>query len=241
MANPATTRQTQFLRQLGHKDVASLSKQQASQLIDKLLAEEKASGKTFRCPYCKAQFGPRPRRKVECKSCGNTIVHLSGKFYTEEQADKLYQKDWLKDTRKDRSADVKDDWREERQYRKEFGETETVGYMVQAGPNCPHAKSMEGLLVLIEDANDTPDFLPPYDECRHDSCECEYTSVSASEVRRGARIAEWSDPAQRAKLKTRKNSPVSVQQKKAGCAGALLGVLSLVVSVCVLLAVTYAS
>ncbi len=240
MPSSATTRQKQFLRCLGHKDVANLSKQQGSQLIDKLLAEEKASGKTFPCPYCKARFGPRPRRQTKCKSCGNNIIHLSGKFYTSKKVDELNQKVWLNDTRKDRNADIKDEWREERQYRKEFGEPMFVGYMVKAGPNCPHAKDHEGLLVLIEDACDTPDFLPPYDECRHDSCECEYDSVTAKEVPRKTRIAEWEDPAKRAKLKTRNKSPVSIQKKKAGCATLVMSACAFAASVCAILAVIYA-
>lgn len=235
MADAATSRQKQFLRALGCKDVAKLSKQDASQLIDKLLADEKASGKTFPCPYCKARFGPRPKRTKKCPSCGRNIVQLCGKFYTEEQADARYQTEWLKECRQDNKSNVADDWREEKKFRREFGEPVTVGYFVTAGPACPHTKKVEGLLVLIEDAYDTPDLLPPYDECRHDSCECEYTIVLANEVPRGTRVAEWDSKADRAKQITRQTSPVSIQkQRRSGCAAvvwlAAIGLLSLVLA-----------
>jgi hypothetical protein len=118
MPNTATSRQMQYLRQLGYKGGDKLTKQQASQLIDRLLADEKASGKTFPCPYCKAKFGPRPKREKKCPSCGNTIIHLSGKFYTQSDADAKYQKDWLKESRQDVKREVADEWKDERKYRK---------------------------------------------------------------------------------------------------------------------------
>jgi ribosomal protein L37AE/L43A len=102
----ATSRQKQFLRALGHKDVGKLTKEQASKLIDELLAAEKASGKTFHCPYCKSRFGPRPKRQAKCPKCGKTIIQLSGKFYTEDQADAKFQNDWLKDSRQDVKSEV---------------------------------------------------------------------------------------------------------------------------------------
>lgn len=232
MSDIATTRQKQFLRQLGCKDTSTLTKQQASQLIDKLLTEEKASGKTFPCPYCKARFGPRPKREKKCPSCGNTIIHLSGKFYTQEQADTLYQADWQKQSRQDAKHEVSDEWKEERKYRKEFGEPMIVGYSIKAGPNCPHAKHLAGLLVLIEDAYDNPDLLPPFADCKHDSCECEYIIMMADEVKKGTRIAEFSDKATQAKLTTRKTSPVGIanRKKSAGCAPVLLLLLVLAFS-----------
>lgn len=218
MPIPATKRQKEFLRRLGYKDVATVSKVQASQLIDQLLAEEQASGKSFPCPYCKKKFGPRPKRRTKCSSCGNTIIHLSGKFYTERQADELVQSDWLKEARRDRVSEVKEDWREEKRARKEFGEPMTVGYMVKAGPACPHAKPFEGLLVLLEDAYDTPDLLPPYNECHHDTCKCDFDPIMAGEVPKGTRVAEWEDPGQRAKIATREKRKVSTQKGKGGCA-----------------------
>jgi hypothetical protein len=221
----------QFLRQLGHKGGDKLTKQQASQLIDKLLAEEKASGKTFPCPYCKAKFGPRPKREKKCPSCGNTIIHLSGKFYTQSEADSKYQKDWLKESRQDVKEEVREEWKEERQFRKEFGEPMIVGYSINAGPSCPHAKHLEGLLVLIEDAYDNPDLLPPFDECKHDTCECEYTTVMADEVNKGMQVAEFRDPAMQAKLTTRKKSPVGIESRKKS-----VGCLSVVIVVVVLIA-----
>jgi hypothetical protein len=107
-----------------------------------------------------------------------------------------------------------------------------VGYSVKAGPSCPHAKYLEGLLILIEDAYDTPDILPPFDECRHDSCECEHNLMMANEVPRGTRVAEWADKGQQAKQTTRRTSPVS-SQKKSGCASVLLFVLLLMLSIAI--------
>jgi hypothetical protein len=231
MPDPATTRQKQFLRQLGYKDAAKVTKQQASQLIDKLLAEEKASGKTFPCPYCKAKFGPRPKREKKCPSCGNRIIQLSGKFYTLSQADTLFQADWLKEARQFTKQEVSDDWKEERKYRKEFGEPLIVGYSVTAGPSCPHVKHLEKLLILIEDAYDAPDMLPPFDECKHDTCECQFISVMADEAKKGTRVAEFSDPAVQAKLTTRKKSLVGNQTRKksSGCAFVLIACLLLLI------------
>ena len=231
MPDPATQRQKQFLRQLGYKDAAKVTKQQASQLIDKLLAEEKASGKTFPCPYCKAKFGPRPKREKKCPSCGKTIIHLSGTFLTQSEADNKYQKSWQKETRQDVRRDVSEEWREERKYRKEFGEPMIVGYSITAGPNCPHVKHLQGLLILIEDAYDNPDLLPPFDECKHDLCECEYTIVMADEVKKGTRIAQFSDKATQAKLTTRKTSSVGIlnRKKSSGCASVLLVCIVLII------------
>ncbi len=154
----ATKRQKQFLRQLGHKSFDGLTKERASALIDELLKAEKVSGKIFPCPYCKKRFGPRPRRTKKRPSCGQSIIHLTGKFYTEEKADELYQKEWLKDARKDNRENVRDDWRDERSFRKDFDEVHTVGYIIQVGPACTSSQHLNGLLVMIEDANDTPEF-----------------------------------------------------------------------------------
>lgn len=228
MPAPATSRQKQFLRQLGHKDVSKLTKQQASKLIDKLLAKEKASGKTFPCPYCKKRFGPRPKRTKNCPACGKKIIHLSGRFFTEQQADERYQKDWLKESLQEARQQVRDDWKEEKSFRREFKEPLFVGYKVKAGPACPHTKKLEGVLVLIEDAYDMPDMLPPYEECKHDSCECEFEAVMANEVKRGTRVAEFEDPKVQAKLTTHKTSPVSTQ-KKSGCLGVVLSLIVVMV------------
>ena len=90
MVQPATAKQKQFLKRLGYAgDPKSLAKEHASQQIDILLKQERESGKQFPCPYCKAKFGPRPKRRKKCPHCGKSIVHLVGKFYTEQQVDEL--------------------------------------------------------------------------------------------------------------------------------------------------------
>ena len=218
----ATSRQKQFLRVLGHKGPVTLSKQQASDLIEKLLAAEKASGKQFPCPYCKAKFAPRPsRREKKCPACGRTMVHLCGKLYTSQQADSLYQKDWFKEQQADNKYNAQTDWKEERSFRRQFGDPISPGYIIRVGPACEHARHLDGLLVLHEDANDKPDMLPPDEGCRHDTCECRY-DIAPSTVPRGTRIAEPSDKADRQRLVTR-HDPQAVKLGKGSCGSALLG------------------
>lgn len=216
----ATTRQKQFLRSLGHKDVANLTKEQASQLIDRLLEAEKQSGKKFSCPYCKQAFGPRPKRTKKCPGCGQNIYHIYGRLLTESQLGDLNQKEWFKEQRDNVKANVRDDWKDEQEFRRDFKEKHMVGYLLKIGPNCPHAAHLQGLLVTLEDARARPDILPPYDGCRHDTCECEYEPVSAPEVPKATRVAELVGGAPE-------------QRQRDGCFGlALLGVL--VVTACTL-------
>ena len=84
--------------------------------------------------------------------------------------------------------------------------------------------------MLIEDANDTLDLLPPFDECNYDNCECEYEAVSPAEVPKGAKAAEWNDPEKQAKLKTRKSSPVSVKTTSSGSGCAIVIVACIMLS-----------
>jgi ribosomal protein L37AE/L43A len=193
----ATTKQKQYLRRLGHKEVSGLTKTQASALIDSLLEAERESGKQFACPYCKGKFGPRPKtRTKKCPHCGKTIYHVVGKFYTEEGMDVLDQAEWYKEQRALVKETVREDWKLEREHRQKFKEEITAGYIVKVGPNCPHAAKLDGLLVLIEDATKHPDMLPPYEECRHNTCECEFEDALAHDVPRGTRVAQLaSDPA----------------------------------------------
>ncbi len=216
----ATTRQKQFLRALGHRDVANLTKEQASQLIDRLLEVEKQSGKTFPCPYCRKLFGPRPKRTKKCPHCGQTIYHICGKFLIESQVGDLNQKEWFKEERDNVKVNIRDDWKDEQEFRREFKEKHTVGYLVKIGPNCPHASHLQGLLVTLEDARAKPNMLPPYDGCRYDTCQCEYEPVSADEVPKRTRVAEWVESAPK-------------QRQKSGCLGLVLFVL-LIATACTL-------
>ncbi|NLS90897.1 MAG: hypothetical protein GXX96_01750 [Planctomycetaceae bacterium] len=192
----ATTRQKQYLRRLGHKEVGNLTKEKASELIEELLEVERRSGKQFACPYCNGKFGPRPKsRKKKCPNCGKTFYHIVGKFYTADGVDKLNQEEWYKESRDMVKDSVREDWKEENEYRRQFKEQDSVGYLVKAGPNCPHAANVDGLLVLLEDAKKHPEMLPPYEECRYNTCECEFDLVSADEVPRKTRVAQLSgDP-----------------------------------------------
>jgi len=198
MAQPATTKQKQYLKRLGYAaDPNSLTKERASQQIDILLTQERESGRQFPCPYCKGKFGPRPKRRKKCPHCGNSIVHLVGKFYTEQQAGELYQKEWWRDSRSDVAEQVRDDYKENKSFEREFRETLTVGYIIKPGPHCPHVHHLRGLIVPLEDAKASPELLPPYDGCNHDTCECEYNEVGPGEVPRGTRVAQFSSPSRR--------------------------------------------
>ena len=140
----------------------------------------------------------------------------------------MHQKDWLKEQRADIKSEVKDDWKDEKSFRREFQDVGTVGYLINVGDDCKHVSHLNGLLVLIEDAYDYTGFLPPYDGCHHDTCECEYDAVSPSDVNKSTRIAEADDPAVLAKLKTRANSPVAskLKPRKSGCLGTLVFLLT---------------
>ena len=218
-----TQRQKQFLRALGHKDFDGLIKESASALIDRLLAEEKASGKKFPCPYCKEMFGPRPKRTKKCPHCGNKIIHLSGRFYNEDQVNEMKQKDdtraqkqWLKESRQENRETVREDLKDEKSFRKEFGEPYFVGYLVQIGPQCVASAHLNGLLVLIDDAVNAIDLLPPYDECRHNTCECDFEPVTAQEVPKKARVAELVNPVRQAKV-VRSRTVSAHAKNQSGC------------------------
>lgn len=216
-----TSRQKQFLGALGQKDVDNLTKEQASLLIDRLLAAEKQSGKTFPCPYCRKSFGPRPKRTKKCPHCGQTIYHICGRFLTASKVSTLNQKEWFKEERDNVKANIRDDWKDEQEFRREFKEKHTVGYLVKIGPDCVHASHIQSLLVLLEDAKTNPDMLPPYDGCCHDTCECEYKPVTADRVPKRTRVAEI--------VKS-----TSKPHRKTGCLGLVLFVL-IFVATCTLL------
>lgn len=209
MSYPATQRQKQFLRALGHKDVKSISKAEASDLIDELLEKERASGKTFPCPYCNAPFGPRPRRRVDCPSCKRTIVHLSGKFYTEDEAAQRYEKSERRDRDKERFLRVRRDWNTELTSRRQRNQVSMVGYRIIIGPSCKLHQELDSYYVLLEDAFDSPSLLPPYHSCPTDSCDCRFVAVAAQQLPQGVRWAQWPDPEKQAKLTTRLTSPYS--------------------------------
>ena len=213
----ATVRQKQFLRALGCKDVDSLSKDQASSTIESLLEKERVSGKTFPCPYCKTKFGPRPKRTKKCPSCGNTIVHLSGRFYTENQVAENEQQEWLKECRTSNKETVREDWKDEKESRKEFKEKHFVGYLIRVCSKCTSSNHLNGLLVTFEDAIKSIELLPPYEECRHETRECEFDPVSENEIPRGTRIAQFVD--------SKKSQPASSKtpkKSKRGCFASLM-------------------
>ncbi len=214
----AISRQKQFLKQLGHTADDQLTKEQASKLIDQLLATEKASGKTFPCPYCKKPFGPRPKRSATCPACKGKIIHMSGKFYTEEKAGALIQKDLFKEMCSSVKEEVREEWKDEKDIRKQYGDTHFVGYLLQIGPKCTDSKHLNGLLVYVEDAFDAPELLPPYETCRFDSCECEYRAVSSSEVPKGTQVAEAHAAEITSKLKTRASKTAALMANPRGCA-----------------------
>jgi hypothetical protein len=166
MPTQATDFQKEFLQALGcsKRRMSTLSKQDASTLIDQLLASEKAAKKTFPCPYCGAPFGPRPKRSKTCPSCRQRIVHFSGHFYTEAQADDRQRHFIL--------ASVQADWKEERKTRRELGEPFHIGYTIHIEPSCPDSQHHHGTFVDMQDALKNPELLPPYKTCRRSRCAC---------------------------------------------------------------------
>lgn len=170
----ATIKQKEFLRVLGQKKFAGMTKKSASELIDQLLAVERASGKEFSCPYCKATFFPRPKgRKKRCKSCSQMIIQICGQFYTEKKAIERDQKIWEKEERYIILSDVRDNWHDEKELRREGCKSNT-GIRISVGANCPHASFLDNKLVSLEEAYvGKAKMLPPFPGCRYDSCECE--------------------------------------------------------------------
>jgi hypothetical protein len=213
----ATWRQIEFLRNLGYAQGANLTIHEASEMIDQLLKQEEKLGNCpLQCPYCKAPIGKRPSGRKKCEKCGKPFWHICGKIYTESGRNKRdtvekkkdYEK-WLKEERKDVKTNIKDDWKDEQEFRREFKEKHIVGYLLRIGPNCQHVMHLQGLLVMLEDARENPDMLPPYAGCQQDTCECEYEPVSASEVPKGTRVAELI-------------GSTPEQKKESGCLGFVL-------------------
>ena len=125
------------------------------------------------------------------------------------------QTTWERDSRKSTSSEVKESWKNEQQYRKKEGKPHIVGYRIQAGARCPHAKPYDGMTFLIEDVFDEPDLLPPYEGCQYGSCKCAY--VQARDTVDTARIVlEFGSPELQAKLKTRQTSPVGFEHSSHG-------------------------
>jgi hypothetical protein len=213
----ATWRQIEFLRNLGYQQGANLSNQEASEMIDRLLVQEEKFGNCpLQCPYCNTPIGKRPRGRKKCDKCGKPFWHICGKLYTEAGKNKRNiaekerdHKEWLRQEHQNVKENIKDDWKDEQKFRREFKEKITIGYLIRIGPNCLHAMHLQGLLVMLEDAKENPDMLPPYDECQRDTCECEYESVSASEVPKGTRVAELV-------------GSTPEQKKRSGCLGFVL-------------------
>lgn len=188
-----TKRQLQFLAELGAKNVGDITREQASQLIDRLLEQEYKSGRTFKCPNCKSEFGPRPRRYTVCQDCGETIIHLSGRFYTEEQADKKCHRDWLKEWRACNRETVRDDLAFEKMIRKDRNVSEMFGYRVKVCSSCEASSKFHGVIIPLELAVKRVDLLPPYETCDHITCECEFDTIPFENIPDGAIIVSVSE------------------------------------------------
>ena len=224
----STWRQRKFLKNLGFADGAKLTKRDASAMIDRLIQEREKAGATVPCPYCKRPVSPKDRK---CSHCGKPIYNICGKLYTEVGFKKQEaldaqrdEREWLKESRRDVREQVKEDWRDEQQYRREFHETDNVGYLLRIGPHCD-AAHLNGLLVMIEDAKADPGLLPPYDECREATCECEFELVSTEEVPKGTMVARRAvNSTAEATQKDRRK-----QEHQSGCLS--LGLLGLAIGI----------
>ncbi|MFM9963599.1 MAG: hypothetical protein ACKV2Q_20520 [Planctomycetaceae bacterium] len=107
---------------------------------------------------------------------------------------------------------VRDDWEDERDFRREYKEKNFVGYLLRIGPGCPHASHLNGLLVVLEDAKANLELLPPYSECREETCQCEFELVSDDGVASGTRIAEMEGKPSRISRSTSQSSRTAVAQ-----------------------------
>lgn len=126
------------------------------------------------------------------------------------------QKSWEEEARRKSKRDVREDWREEQAYRTIHSRPLIVGYTIQTGKNCPHAKPYDGSTFLIEDVYDEPDLLPPYNGCKQTSCECKHTRATADQRGKARIVLEFGNAELQAKLTTRKTSSVGFEHSSQG-------------------------
>lgn len=146
---------------------------------------------------------------------------MTGKFYTSEQFAEIEQKEWQKDSLAQNWLTVREDWNDEKAFRREQKEPFSIGYLIRIGSKCASYKHLDGLFVPYEDAIKTIELLPPYSECKYDTCECTFDPVSSKEIPRGTRIAELKNSNQ-----GEANSIHPSRKSKTSCLVTLFAILS---------------
>jgi hypothetical protein len=226
MSEEPTDKQLAFLKRLKYAGPSPKTKQEASVLIDASKAKQ-----------------------TKAKEAGKEFTGL-----TSSQAEKALEKDrraWRKDRRKELREQMRDDLADQRELErdlKQYGGVDRgdrlAGWILRIGEACVEAKNLNGLLVTVEDAKADPDLLPPYDECREETCECEIDPVLVRDVPRGTRVAERAPDSgksvagsggmkalqqQMAKPGHAKGTQRPKQRPKSGCLSVLLLVIASVV------------
>ena len=162
-----------------------------------------------------------------------------GGFIREEQVAANEQQEWFKECRASNKDNVREDWKDEKESRREFKERHFIGYLIRIGSKCSNAKHLNGLLVPFEEAIKSIELLPPYEECRHDTCECGFDPVSENEIPQGTRIAQFVDAKKPQFVDTKKpqlDSTKKLTESKSGCFGSLMMMtLVIVATTCLLL------
>lgn len=124
--------------------------------------------------------------------------------------------DWLRACEQANSQETEDAWALETEFRMNVssGEINQYGYLIRICSACQDSSNsgIDGFLVLLEDAYDYPSLLPPYEDCDHDACECEYEDAY-SPLTKGTRIFEAKEWAIVAKLKTNRHYPLSYKNQ----------------------------
>ena len=184
MSDAPSAKQLAFLKRLKYDGPSPKTKQDASAMIDQLLA---------------AKADKRQAEKLSTPAKQDAFLQRQSKQQS-RQRDKDH-KAWLRERRQEIRQQTREDMRDQRRLERDLSKHggmdrghALAGWILRIGAHCEDAKHLNGLLVRAEDALADPGLLPPYDSCRKETCECEIDPVNAADVPRGTRIAERASP-----------------------------------------------
>lgn len=164
MHEPPTSKQKAFLARLKYAGPSPKTKEQASEIIDGILASGHGSKK-------------------------RSALRKTGQVGGDNAA---WLRERRAEIREDVRENIADSRPTKREIA-EFGENgvyRLAGWIIRIGRYCDASKHLDGLLVPFKDGKVDYSLLPPYDTCRESTCECEVDAVEAGQVPRGTRIAE---------------------------------------------------